>query len=88
MKDMNIVSFLLFLWNRISSLFFPEFNLFPPGVLLAKIFTLGNFFMEMPGFPGEFFVIVGLPEFLGIRGSEYFLINVCKRTFVWFVSYL
>ena len=30
MKDMNIVSFLLFLWNWISSQFFLEFNLFPP----------------------------------------------------------
>ena len=30
MKDMNIVSFLLFLWNWISSLFFLELNLFPP----------------------------------------------------------
>ena len=41
---MNIVSFLLFLWNWISSLFFLELNLFPPlggGALLAKIFTLG-----------------------------------------------
>ena len=29
-KDMNIVNFLLFLWNWISSLFFLELNLFPP----------------------------------------------------------
>ena len=29
----------------------------------------------MAGFPGKFFVIVGLPEVLKIPGSEYFLIN-------------
>ena len=41
MKDMRIVSFLLFLWNWISSLFFLDLNLFPPGgSLLAKIFIL------------------------------------------------
>ena len=63
MKDMNIVSFLIFLWNWIFSLFFVELNLFPPpGALLVKIFT--NTF-SLRKLSTKYFFLVDIHHFYG-----------------------